>query len=381
MRWGPLPASHAAKDSDKVLVIVNPFGGRGDGTFVLEKVIRPMLTIAGIPHDVILTSRHGEATEIGTSLAHRSVADRYRAVMLYSGDGTLHELMNGIGRVDPRLLSATPFVMLPGGSSNCAVSTVSDASPCVDVGAVLTRCLTTTRAQRVDVIRATYPGCAGPLYDPFVCSFALIADHDLLQEGKLRFLGPAIKNVYCPLHVIVTRGIYPAKIFMRPAPQSLLHSTHKPATALPLADPKEVASAITMCAAPVGSPLPPVDPAPLPWRVLEDDIVVMCASILPRSGVDAKITPYAGADDGCLDAIIIRGGVSRYGLLQVFLGLEKGTHVELPFVEVYKVREMILVPKGPLGSWSVNLSGERVFPPECTAVHLSVLQGAALFAQ
>ena len=35
LRWGPLPASHAAKDSDKVLVIVNPvrrgLGGGGAG--------------------------------------------------------------------------------------------------------------------------------------------------------------------------------------------------------------------------------------------------------------------------------------------------------------------------------------------------------------
>lgn len=57
-------------------------------------------------------------------------------MILYSGDGTLHELMTGIGRVDPRLLSAIPFVMLPGGSSSeCRV--VSLPSPwCTTSGRV-----------------------------------------------------------------------------------------------------------------------------------------------------------------------------------------------------------------------------------------------------
>ncbi len=137
-------------------------------------------------------------------------------------------------------------------------------------------------------------------------SFALIAHHDLLQEDTLRFLGPALKNLYCPLHVIATRGVYPARVYLRPAPEALLHPTHRRCSTLPLAQPEVVGRLVARCAPRGGAP-PPAALSDAPWHVLEDDLIALCAINTPLSGVDSKLAPHARVDDGCVDVFVLRG--------------------------------------------------------------------------
>jgi hypothetical protein len=73
------------------------------------------------------------------------------------------------------------------------------------------------------------------------------------------------------------------------------------------------------------------------------------------------------------------GNVTRWQLLQVFLALESGSHVTQPWVELYKVQEMVLEPLSPAAP--MNLSGEREFPAVAQPVHLRVLQAAVTMAQ
>ena len=109
------------------------------------------------------------------------------------------------------------------------------------------RVLTTDRQQLCDMLRVTFPGCSTPVYDAFLFAFALIADHDLLQESTLRGLDPAIKNVYCPLHCIAMNRLYRARVYIRPVELSAEERRakwYRDAGLLPLADGDDVARCV-----------------------------------------------------------------------------------------------------------------------------------------
>lgn len=76
--------------SDRMLLIANPRAGRGRRA-VLD-TLTDELRRAGGDFEVVTTARPGHATE----LARQAVDDGIRAVVAVGGDGTVHEVVNGL---------------------------------------------------------------------------------------------------------------------------------------------------------------------------------------------------------------------------------------------------------------------------------------------
>ena len=57
------------------------------------------------------------------------------------------------------------------------------------------------------------------------------------------------------------------------------------------------------------------------------------------------MAPRAKLDDGLIDLIVIRSGVSRARLLQVLPKLFNGSHINEPEVEYYQTSEFSLRPE------------------------------------
>jgi YegS/Rv2252/BmrU family lipid kinase len=113
----------------RTLVIVNPMARHGE-THKLVPVIEKLLQ--SLPHDTVLTERTGHASEIA------SAATGYDLVIAAGGDGTVHEVLNGIMRHDP---DARPAVgVLPTGSGNDTCRTLgvpfdlAEAALCIGTG-------------------------------------------------------------------------------------------------------------------------------------------------------------------------------------------------------------------------------------------------------
>jgi len=70
------------------LLIINPAARHGE-TAKLVPVIEQLL--ANLPHDTVVTERMGHATELATSRGAN-----YRLVVAAGGDGTVHEVLNGL---------------------------------------------------------------------------------------------------------------------------------------------------------------------------------------------------------------------------------------------------------------------------------------------
>ena len=75
----------------------------------------------------------------------------------------------------------------------------------------------------------------------------------------------------------------------------------------------------------------------------EFTFIIACNSIHVGKGM--KIAPNAKLDDGLIDLVVVKAGITRTRLLQVFPKLFKGTHINEPEVSYYQVRKFSLIPK------------------------------------
>ncbi len=114
--------------SGKMLLIVNPAAKHGE-TETLVPVIKQLLQSA--PHDLVLTTHMGHAAELAEA------ARGYDVLVAVGGDGTVHELLNGIMR---RPEDDRPALgLIPTGSGNDTRRTLGIPADIADATLALTR--------------------------------------------------------------------------------------------------------------------------------------------------------------------------------------------------------------------------------------------------
>ena len=88
----------------RALLIVNPYSTQVTGYRItqVERALRMYVEV-----ETVFTQRPGHATE----LAAAAVADRFDAILVFSGDGTYNEALNGAA-------GPLPFGFLPGGGTS-----------------------------------------------------------------------------------------------------------------------------------------------------------------------------------------------------------------------------------------------------------------------
>ena len=125
---------------------------------------------------------------------------------------------------------------------------------------------------------------------------------------------------------------------------------------------------------PVPSPLlTPLDcPVPSEWTTIEDDFVTVCALYQPYLGPDNLAAPDSRLNDGVIHLFLIRGDVTKVALLNLFLGIDKGDHINSPFSEMIKVLAFRIEPITEPGN--IMVDGEKV---EYGPIQGQVLPGMA----
>jgi len=102
------------KRSRRLRVLVNPFGGTKQGVALFASKIRPTFEAAGCSLEVTHTTHKGHAYEITKSLPLDC-----DAVTTVSGDGLIHEVLNGFAHhADPARAFSIPVAPIPTGSGN-----------------------------------------------------------------------------------------------------------------------------------------------------------------------------------------------------------------------------------------------------------------------
>jgi diacylglycerol kinase (ATP) len=160
----------------RMLMVVNPQGGKRRGLAVLQRV-KPVFAAADIELDVRVTDQSGHARRI----AREFDAAAYDGLCLIGGDGTVHEVVSGlIERTEP---AAIPLGIIPGGTGNDVARHIGANSPLDAAGRIVAG-----RTSPFDVARVESGGQID--YCVTLVGWAGVADINCKAE-RLRLLGPS----------------------------------------------------------------------------------------------------------------------------------------------------------------------------------------------
>lgn len=270
----------------KILAIVNPVAGAGSCA-KLWPSIQAYLKEIGLTFDSVLTKAPGHA--IG--LARDAVSAGYTMILSVGGDGTLHEVANGLLSMDAALQQGVTIAVVP-------VGTGADFARTLGVPRTWREACNHLLSEGTRVIDAgamTYIGRNGEEQRYFVNVAGLGFDGEVTSrtnEGTKMLGGtiPYVTNLVLTLVTYVNKDVD-----------------------------------VTM------------DDNTLPGRM--NSIVVANGAFF---GGGMWIAPDAVLDDGLFDVVTI-GDVGKIELLQTMPRVYKGTHVTHPKVKVARAREVSVV--------------------------------------
>ena len=264
----------------KFIITVNPHGGTKLGPRLLNRV-KPLFEAKGIELFVVETTFAGHAKE----LANQLNITEYDGFIGIGGDGTLHEIINGmLSRHDGHKI---PIGIIPGGSGNSYMHDLQLTDPLKAAKAIIngkTRALDTAKVAVNHIIK----------YSNNMIGWGLVTDVGN-QAEHFRWLGT---NRYTILSVVEVLR-------------------HKSRPAALIMDDKKIEDEFTF--------------------------IIACNSIHVGKGM--KMAPKARLDDGLIDLIVLRSGVSRTRLLQVLPKLFDGSHINEPELEYYQTSQFSLIPE------------------------------------
>ncbi|KAJ7774885.1 ATP-NAD kinase-like domain-containing protein [Mycena metata] len=171
------------KRGRRVKVIINPHSGTKKGVATFNKTIEPILRSARCTLDVSHTTRGGHAYEIAKTLSLD-----YDAIVIVSGDGLVHEVLNGFAHHEQPLNAfRIPLAPIPTGSGNGLAINLLGMADGFDVCAA-TLNVVKGLPMKVDVCSLTQNGKRTLSFMSQVVG--LIADLDIGTD-HLRWMGEA----------------------------------------------------------------------------------------------------------------------------------------------------------------------------------------------
>ncbi|MDD9944338.1 MAG: diacylglycerol kinase family lipid kinase [Myxococcales bacterium] len=293
---------------DKHLAIVNAAAGSGQCGKLAGNAISD-LRDKGLELDVWYTRRPGHAVE----LARDALGQGYRSFIAVGGDGTAHEIVNGVAEVFSSPDERVCLGFLPLGTGN---SFIRDYTRLGEAGAMAG--LLRGRTRPCDVVRVRH--AEGELYFINIFSFGFVADVCELTNARYKALGSA---GYAMGVMAMLARLRFEPVFMRLDGEK-------------------------------------------PW---EQRAAFVSINNSQYTGGNMQMAPYANPADGLVDLVVV-GELGRAKFVSLFLKIFRGGHVHHPEVTTSRAATVEFNFDAPL---PVMVDGEvvHIAPRE-----LDVLPGA-----
>ncbi|KAI9227929.1 MAG: ATP-NAD kinase-like domain-containing protein [Piptocephalis tieghemiana] len=192
-RWVRVLRHHLYPDSQgkpplsRIFLILNPFGGTKKAPKIWNYPVKPMFELVGIQTTLVETERSGHAKELTQGMD----VDAYDAVVTISGDGLIHEVMNGLcSRPDwKKAVKSLAVGTIPGGTVNAIPMNLDSPSPILCALSVIRG-----RRHPMDMHLITHYPSGSRYVSHLMFSWGLVADVDIESE-TYRWAGSARLNV------------------------------------------------------------------------------------------------------------------------------------------------------------------------------------------
>lgn len=188
----------------KLVVLVNPFSGTGEGMRVWKQV-KPLFKIANIDVERIETTHQGHAEEYSQAIPLEHIKD---GIVCISGDGLVSEVLNGfMKRRDWEQAMDIPIGIIPSGSGNGLTKSLGLDNPIYATFAIINR--NTTKLDVFSIISNNQRrfGCLS-------VSWGLMAAIDFKSE-ILRFTGKSRFSIWA-VNEIIKKSTYSGDIYYYP---------------------------------------------------------------------------------------------------------------------------------------------------------------------
>lgn len=322
----------------KLLVFVNPFGGKKCAVKIFAEQVKPLFDDAQIQLTIQETKHQLHAKEVARSLD----ISKHDGIVCISGDGILVEVVNGLlQREDWDTAIKTPLGIVPAGTGNGMAKSLLDSvgDPCAIANAVLA--IIRGHKRQLDV--ATITQGETRFFSILMLAWGLIADIDIESE-KYRWMGSARLDFYAVCRLFNLR-LYNGSVSFVPAPgfESYGESTSYPGKSTirgNSSDPSEGehVNLQTLC-----YQGPEINLENMNWRVINGPFISVWVHNVPWGAEDTMAAPDAKFSDGYLDLIITKN-CPKLHLLSMMSELNKGGHVKSPYVTYLKVKAFSLEP-------------------------------------
>lgn len=256
-------------------------------------------------------------TEIFNSSSVQSVINtldftQTDGIIILGGDGTVYHLVNHLmNRPDWEKVIKIPLGIIPTGTNNGLAKTLLEFSPNPDLIEAAIDLIFQGKTQPLDFVKIQQSGRV--YYSLLSIAWGLISDVDIESE-KLRFLGKIRTDIYAILRILNLRK-YPGHFSFLPVNSQQ-------------------------------------------WQTFTDQFILIWAMNVPWADSTMKAAPGINIDDGAMQVLIVREGISRRQLISAFLKLATGEHLCCPQIESYQVQQFRLEPLSQNGIIAVD--GEPV---------------------
>ena len=274
------------------IIIVNPFSGKKKGLNILNN-IESILDDKGYLFDTHITEDSGDAFALAQTLN----ISNYDGIIMIGGDGTFHEIVNGM--MNRKDNARIPVGIIPGGTGNSFLLDLNITDPIQALDRIFLN-----KTKKIDILRTKYK--QNIKYSINLVGWGMITDVGLTSE-KFRLFGYSRYTIAAVIEIFFKKTRY---------------ATLK-----------------------------------IDNNIIEGEFMFAIACNSKNVGKGMLMAPNAKLDDGLIDVIIAEGNISRLRLLNVLPKLFNGTHINEPEVKYIQCKEFNLISEG---NDQLNIDGEMI---------------------
>ncbi|KAF5018691.1 hypothetical protein F66182_9305 [Fusarium sp. NRRL 66182] len=355
-----------ALSQKRAYVLINPNSGPGGAVKKWENEVKPLFDAARMQLDVVILKRGGEATE----LAQNADLTRYDTIMACSGDGTPHEIFNGLAkRPDAsKALASMAVSHIPCGSGNAFACNLYGSYRASFAALAIIKGVVTP----MDLVSVTSGN--DRIISFLSQTLGLIAECDLGTE-HMRWMGSTRFDIGVA-QGILKRKCYPCdlavKVEVEKKESVKTHYKHHASTTT-LA---QLAKSVEAGSAYGNGGLPELkygtiqDELPDGWELVPyDKIGTFYAGNMAYMSPDTPFFAASLISDGCMDLVMIDGDLPVLTALRVFLDVEAEKLFDNPHVTYKKISAYRIIPRDQEDGY-ISIDGERCpFGPIQAEIH------------